>query len=298
VEDWHALQAYYQVIWQELYSPKSARDKCSLYQLRNLIDRRDVTSDPKGTLHACQSFLKVVIETEVLAALAGTLGLRSLGSDTDVQTLLGEGSLPMSSAGRVQAITSIAERVLSCISYDHCVDPTSTVELQPFFPGNDAGNYSSKLLSMGLFAWNFEDAIREGDGDRIIRMWKFLLLFFKQTQKSKYSIEATRLLSDVHVNLSADKRYELRWNRTCSLNGGSGNNKPLDLALEHLNREFKSNIGNFHSHLTEKSVQKTSHAAPIVEHLLVNFDQQSSVRQDSGYHPTPSFDRDRMVIME
>ena len=77
-----------------------------------------------------------------------------------------------------------------------------------------------------------------------------------------------------------------------------GNNKPLDLALEHLNRDFKSNVSAFHAHLTEKSVQKTAHAAPIVAKLLASFDQQSFVRQDSGFHAIPSFDKDRTLITE
>ena len=38
VEDWHALQAFYQVIWITLYSTSSSRDKGTLYQLRSLID--------------------------------------------------------------------------------------------------------------------------------------------------------------------------------------------------------------------------------------------------------------------
>ena len=253
-----------------------------------------MTSEPKGTMHACQSFLTVVLEAEILAALAGALGLSTL--DMDAQTLFPDDSLPMSSAGRIQAITKLAEKVLSCTSLDHCVDSTSLQ--QPLFPGDDTGNYSSKLLSMGLLAWNFEDAIREGDGDRIIRMWKFLLLFFKQAGKGKYGIEATRLLADVHVNLSADKRYELRWNRTCNIQGGLGNNKPLDLSLEHLNRDFKSNVSAFHAHVTETSVQKTAHAAPIVAKMLATFDEQSFIRQDSGFHAVPSFDKDRTLITE
>ena len=46
VEDWHALMAHYQVIWQVLYSVQSGCDKGTLYQIRNLIDRRNVVQDP------------------------------------------------------------------------------------------------------------------------------------------------------------------------------------------------------------------------------------------------------------
>ena len=46
----------------------------------------------------------------------------------------------------------------------------------------------SNVLGIELFAWDMEDAIREGDGERMIRLWKFLLLLFKQAGKTKYRI--------------------------------------------------------------------------------------------------------------
>lgn len=42
------------------------------------VDRRDVSTDPNGNLHACQSFLTVVIEAEILAAFASIHKLTSL----------------------------------------------------------------------------------------------------------------------------------------------------------------------------------------------------------------------------
>jgi len=39
--------------------------------------------------------------------------------------------------------------------------------------------YSTEVVSLGLLWMNFHDATREGDGDRLIRVWKFLLLVFK-----------------------------------------------------------------------------------------------------------------------
>ena len=40
---------------------------------------------------------------------------------------------------------------------------------------------------------NFVDAIAEGDGNRIIRCWKYLLLHFYAEVKTKYAIEAQYL---------------------------------------------------------------------------------------------------------
>lgn len=36
-------------------------------------------------------------------------------------------------------------------------------------------DYTREVLSLGLLYLNFKDAVREGDGDRIRRMWKYFL---------------------------------------------------------------------------------------------------------------------------
>ena len=40
-------------------------------------------------------------------------------------------------------------------------------------------NYACRFLAMSLMARNFHDASRYGDGEKLIRCWKFLLLHFK-----------------------------------------------------------------------------------------------------------------------
>lgn len=60
---------------------------------------------------------------------------------------------------------------------------------------DDVFNYQCNLLDHGLLYMNFMDAIAEGDGSRIIRCWKFLLLHFYAEGKTKYAIlEALYLL--------------------------------------------------------------------------------------------------------
>ena len=57
---------------------------------------------------------------------------------------------------------------------------------------DDMYNYQRNLMDHGMLYLNFTDAIREGDGERIIRCWKYLLLhFFADGDKNtKYAIEA------------------------------------------------------------------------------------------------------------
>ncbi len=54
--------------------------------------------------------------------------------------------------------------------------------------------YGIEFLSLSLIWHGFHDSIREGDGDRILRYWKFLLVIFKSSNKRNYAKEAVNLL--------------------------------------------------------------------------------------------------------
>jgi L1 cell adhesion molecule like protein len=55
-EDWHAKKCLMEVIWNRFDNTKSFMDKGSMAQLRNLIDRRDVSSDSERDFNACNDF--------------------------------------------------------------------------------------------------------------------------------------------------------------------------------------------------------------------------------------------------
>ncbi|XP_028413964.1 uncharacterized protein LOC114536823 [Dendronephthya gigantea] len=61
---------------------------------------------------------------------------------------------------------------------------------------DDMFNYQSSVLEVGLLLANFYDAVTEGDGQRLIRCWKFMLPYFKEDGQSskKYAREAFFLL--------------------------------------------------------------------------------------------------------
>ena len=55
-------------------------------------------------------------------------------------------------------------------------------------------NYTSLVSGLGFMAKNFHDAWKKGDGGRLRRCWKFLLLHFRANGRTKYAIEAFRLV--------------------------------------------------------------------------------------------------------
>lgn len=99
-----------QVIWKRLYSPSSMRDGGTFYQLRNLINRRNVVKKPSNSITACEEFL-LVVEAHILSSCMSTL------NDTPSTRFLPEGSSQLDSSQRqlvfLCAIKNVLEKFVS-----------------------------------------------------------------------------------------------------------------------------------------------------------------------------------------
>ena len=158
-------------------------------------------------------------------------------------------------------------------------------------------NYASLVIGFGLMANNFHDAWREGDGERLLRCWKFLLLHFKGNGRTKYAVEAVRLISQTSALLSPRKAHQLIWNRTCNPKGGHGNNIPLDLQNEFMNRLFKDSINTFPSNITTSSVDRSAQSVKQVHDILDNFDNITHSYKDKGEHIPPDISGDFQLVL-
>ncbi|XP_078356450.1 uncharacterized protein LOC144641297 [Oculina patagonica] len=100
--------------------------------------------------------------------------------------------------------------------------PCEREERSPQNPRDNDGifNYSHNILKTGLLFKNFKDAIKEGDGARLERLWKFMMLLFKVSGKTKYALAAIRLHAQLNAMLTPREAHCLRWNRTINLKGG------------------------------------------------------------------------------
>ena len=59
-----------QVIWTRLYKTDSSMDGGTMYKLRNLINRRNVVTDPKKDLNACEDFFELITKAHIILAAA------------------------------------------------------------------------------------------------------------------------------------------------------------------------------------------------------------------------------------
>ena len=76
--------------------------------------------------------------------------------------------------------------------------------------------------------FGFHDSIKEGDGERVKRYWKFMLLLFKASNRRNYAVEAANLLMDEQL-YPKRLRSQLQWSRFVNVKGRQGCNIPLDL---------------------------------------------------------------------
>lgn len=158
--------------------------------------------------------------------------------------------------------------------------------------------YACDLLSNGLLLLELIDAVREGDGKRIIRVWRYMFVIFKATNCKNYAIEGFTLLMQKMYLFSPRMAAQLEWSRTVNVHGRGGKNIPADLYMEHLNRECKGILSGMYSNVTEKSVTRVSRALKPLHSTMLAFDLQNKVPFDSGVHHRKSTITDKKKIIK
>ena len=80
-------------------------------------------------------------------------------------------------------------------------------QIQKFSP-DGVFNY---VLNDGLLLMELRDTIHKGDGPRILRCWKFMLLYWRHTGHTKYAHKAIQLTCAVQGAASEWIVRELVW---------------------------------------------------------------------------------------
>ena len=87
-------------------------------------------------------------------------------------------------------------------------------------------------------------------------------------------------------------------NHTYNVRGGEGNNIPLDLQNEHLNRTFKDDINTFQANVSDRSVSRSTQAIGQVTDILKRVDSLLGVKTPSGRHIGPSVQKDFATLLQ
>lgn len=199
---------FLQAIWKRLYKKTSGADKWTLYHFKILLNRSSVPKQPLSHVAATEDFFLLMLTSLVIAAA-------KVVSVTDPNA----------------SVHAIAKSIVnSFVNLQPCLKKASKVD-------DGVQAYAKELLTLGLIWHRFHDACKEGDGDRIVRYWRLMMLLFKKQSKHNYAKESLLLLHQA-VALTARERGQLLWSRTVNTHGRIGCNIPMDLHMEHLNRRL------------------------------------------------------------
>ena len=162
------------MVWKIFFKTRSATEHSTLYQLKNLIKKSNVKLKPKSNFDASDDFLKTVITAGYILALA----MRLLGMET-VDDMPKTSDLPptiwlLDDDERRAMLYSVTQTIVNSISFGYN-DGNCT-----FTNSTDDGvfQYAQQLINLGCFYLEYDDAIKEGNGERVLRCWRYLLLIF------------------------------------------------------------------------------------------------------------------------
>lgn len=158
-----------------------------MFQFRNLLNRSGVPTNPERNMKAAEDFLLLLLHAHVIAA-ADKLSEYDFGNEVQV----GE----------------VAKSIINT----HLLLPSSTKS------EDGVTSYARELLTLGLIWLQLYDAIKEGDGDRILLAWKIMIPVFKATNHRNYLKEAVNLVLQVKT-LSERKAGQLLWSRCINTQG-------------------------------------------------------------------------------
>ena len=239
--------------------------------------------------------IQVVVEGYVVAAALQHFGMRCIDAED-----------PLAIVTTLEKCTNIEERQSKF--QEEMVNVVKQLWNLPIRPEKNPSrkeesqdgifNYSQEVMTLGLLCMEFEDAIREGDGLRLLRVWKFLLLIFKAAHRKNYSIEALTILVQYYALLSPRQREQLLWSRFINMNGREGENKAADLHMEHLNHIIKTAIGHQSSNLTPKVLKRIGKCSGPLLNVCEQFDNISNVITPRGKQSKPSHEKDLRKIVE
>ena len=159
-------------------------------------------------------------------------------------------------------------------------------------------DYCRTALGMCLLAYNFTDARRHGDGERVIRLYKFFTLHFKAANKHKYAYACLRLQLQIQCLLTPRLSHQLIWNRFANNDGKTDANLELDRENEHRNRAIKQECRGFHGKISEKSIQRVGNAAQAIEAILKGVDKEGNVKGFSGKHTSVEASEDILSLVD
>ena len=274
-------------------------ERGTLYQLRNLINRRNVSTKPKADVNAAEDFLEIVVIGYVISAAMSYLNMSSLDDTPDAAIVPELIWMELRSSLLQKISLHIVDEYIDLETIFKVLPDVPKGRDLPDIPKGTVYDYTCEVLSLGLLYMNFKDSVREGDGDRVIAIWKYLMLIFKAMGHRNYAAEAFTLLSQYHLTLPPNLAEQLKWSRFVNVHGLPGHNISCDLHQEHMNRLVKVAIEGLGANKkSSKAVIRVGKAVGLLATITQSFDREVGVTTPSGRHSDSSMEKDLAKIVK
>ena len=165
---------------------------------------------------------------------------------------------------------------------------------------DDMFNYQCSFVKYGMLICNFQDAISEGDGHRLIRCWKFFVLYLRNdgSSSTKYALEVLYLLCQRYALLSPRVAHHVVWDRFFKSKNAPAANIRHDLALEHFNCFIKTIVKNIrHNATNHGGIDRYCKALPVSKAIVDNWDKTAYFIKRSGKHVKQAVKKDLMKLV-
>jgi len=159
--------------------------------------------------------------------------------------------------------------------------------------------YHKGKIRFGLLLADINDAIREGDGTRLLNLYKKALLLYKCHGHTKYAYTTLLFLTKVKAILPADKAESLIANRFCNTHGKPGKNISMDLFLEHRNNSVKAYCDLLGSKFGEELAQRIARSSGINDEIMASVDADCKIaKKDETRSSTDPTEAVKQVVTD
>ena len=258
----------------------SAREIGTLKYFRERIMRYNVPATVKNNPDAYEEFFSSVGRVYLVEAFLEFFGMETIDSAPTK-------NLPDPSAS-VEAKKEHFDQVIG-----------KFVDYHVFHLGvktdDKVQNYGLCLIELFAVLMQLNDTVHEGDGDRNVINWKYLLWIFYAS--NKLFIEGMYFLTLVKCLLTHQMSERVTWGRGTNKKGKIGTNMPNDLEMEHNIKDTKTVITSTGANKTEKSVLRGSKSVTGVSDSVHAYDESSNVKPPSTAHSKKSSTRDEEIML-
>jgi L1 cell adhesion molecule like protein len=299
IEDFHEKMNFLQATMDKLYKGSSVAEAGTLYQLRNLINRRNVVGKVSKDYHADADFIDMVTDCHVIAA---TMAYFHMDSIDDKPAQLPHRIECMSDDNKRLLLRNMVGQVIDHYMYNTMAEVIDDViegqQVQQHHEEDYIFNYATGVLKFGLIRRVAVMTTAAGDGERALRHWKFAMLVYDQAGKIKYRLEAFLFIASVRALLPARLGQQIIHNRFVNLTGGEGNNLDGDYVMELLNNKAKQKIKQLGPNHTPQMVMQIGKTLNFCHDVAKNVEYQMNVAPISREKTIQSLHHDRMLVLE